>query len=286
MPAFPAPASISVVVDLPAGSLHVVATERDDAVATVLPATPDKASDVRVAEETRVEFADGVLTVTGPRPLRQVVLGPKGWTTVMIEVPAGSSLSGKAGTALIEGRLGVVGLTSSVGDARIEDTERLELKVNAGSAVLGRVAGPARIQVSAGSVRAREIASEATIRAANGSTTIGAVTGSLTITGAHGEIVVGRVRGTLTARSAYGNIRVDAVESGLVELTTHYGSVEVGVPAGTSAHLDVSSQHGAVRNMLDPSGGPLDGQPTAEIHVQSGFGDVIVRRPEAFSVGA
>lgn len=286
MPTFPAPVPISVVVDLPAGSLHVVATERDDAVVTVLPARPDKASDIRVAEETQVELADGVLTVNGPRPLRQMVLGPKGWTTVMIEVPAGSSLSGKAGDVLIEGRLGAVGFTSSVGDARIEDTERLELKVSAGSVVLGRVAGPAQIQVSAGSVRAREIASEATIRSANGNTTIGAVTGSLTIAGAHGEIVVGRVRGTLAAKAAYGNIRVDAVESGSVDLTTSYGSVEVGVRAGTAAHLDLFSQHGAVRNQLEPSGGPVDGQPTAEIHVHTGFGAVLVRRPESISAGA
>ena len=67
-----------------------------------------------------------------------------------------------------------------LGDARIEDTERLELKVSAGSAVLGRVAGPAHIRVSAGSAAAREIRERGhDPRQANGTRTIGAVTGSL-----------------------------------------------------------------------------------------------------------
>jgi hypothetical protein len=286
MPTFPAPTPISVVVDLPAGSLQVVAAERDDVVVTVVPANADKASDVRVAEETQVELADGVLTVTGPRPLRQVVLGPKGWTSVTIEVPAGSSLSGKAGSAYTEGRFGDVDLALSVGDARIEDADRVELKVSAGSVAIGRVAGPAQIRVSAGSVRAREIAGEATIRAANGATTIGAVTGSLTVAGANGDVVVGRVTGTLAVKAAYGNLRVDSVEAGSVDLNTSYGSVEVGVREGTAAHLDVSSQHGAVRNLLEPTGGPVDDQATAEILVRTGFGNVVVRRPENIPTGA
>lgn len=286
MPTFPAPAPISVVVDLPAGSLQVVASDRDDAVVTVAPATPGKSSDVRVAEETHVDLSNSVLTVTGPRPLRQVVLGPKGWTTVTIEVPAGSSLSGKAGSAFTEGRFGDVDLALSVGDARIDAADRLELKVSAGSVAVGRAAGPTQIRVSAGSVRAREIAGEATIRSANGTTTVGAVTGSLTVAGAHGEVVVGRVAGSLAVKAAYGDIRVDSVESGSVDVTTSYGSVEVGVREGTAAHLDVSSQHGAVRNLLEPSGGPVDDQATAEVRVRTGFGNVVVRRPENIPTGA
>ena len=122
-------------------------------------------------------------------------------------------------------------------------------------------------------------AGSGTVRASNGTTTVGSVTGNLVVNGAHADIAVGRVRGSLTARCAHGGIRVGNLESGDATLATSYGSIEVGVPEGTAAYLDVASQHGAVRNQLTPTDGPVDGELTAEVHAKTGFGDVVVRRP-------
>ena len=58
MPTFPAPAPITAVLDQVAGSVHVVAGDRDDVVVTVLPANPGKPADARMAQETSVDFAD------------------------------------------------------------------------------------------------------------------------------------------------------------------------------------------------------------------------------------
>jgi hypothetical protein len=284
MPTFTAPSPITAAVDLAVGRLHVVASERDDVVVTVLPTDPAKASDARSAEETEVSFADDVLSVTGPRTLRHYVLGAKGTVTVTIELPAGSALTGKvsAGSLETEGPLGAIDVGVSAGDARIDAADRLDLRVSAGSAVVGRAGGPTSIKASAGNVRVRELAGEATIRCANGSTTVGAVTGSLTVSGAHGGVVVARVRGALVAKASSGSLRVEAVESGSVELTTSYGSVEVGIPEGTAALLDVSSDHGTIRNQLTLATGPLDEAATAQIHARTGYGDVLVRRPDTF----
>ncbi len=284
MPTFPAPAPITAVLDQVAGAVHVVASDRDDAVVTVLPANPGKAADAHQAQETSVDFANGILTVGNDRSLRNVVMGPKGAVTVTIELPTGSSLSGKVafGSLDTEGALGAVDVTLAAGNARIGDVDRLTLSASAGSIVVGRVAGTADLRASAGSVRVREIAGDATIRAANGHTTVSAVTGSLTVQGAHGEVVVGRVAGRLVAKAASGSLRVESLESGRVDLTTSYGSVEVGVPLGTAALLDVSSKSGAVRNRLQPTGGPVADEATAEIHASTGYGDVVVRRPEPF----
>ena len=284
MPTFPAPAPITAVLDQVAGAVHVVASDRDDAVVTVLPADPGRSGDAHLAQQTSVDFANGILTVGNDRSLRNVVIGPRGSVAVTIELPSGSSVTGKLafGSLDTEGALGVVDVTLSAGNARIEDAERLTVGASAGSIVAGRVAGPSELRASAGSVRLREAAGEVTIRSANGHTTVGAVTGSLTIVGGHGHVAIGRVAGTLVAKAATGSVRVEHLESGSVDLTTSYGSIEVGVPAGTAALLDVASKSGAVRNRLEPTGGPVAGEATAEIHARTGYGDIVVRRPEPF----
>ncbi|WP_298455744.1 DUF4097 family beta strand repeat-containing protein [uncultured Cellulomonas sp.] len=280
MPTFPAPSPVPVVVDVPFGNLHVVAGDRDDVVVTVLPADPAKSGSVRAAEETRVARDGDAVTVIYPAAWKQYVLPfASGGAIVTIEVPSGSDLSGKAGSLYAEGRLGTVDLTLNGGDARVHEADRVDLRVSAGSVVVGRVAGPIGVRASAGSVRVSEVAGDGRIKASNGTTTVGSVTGTLEIVGAHAEIAVEQVRGTLTVRSAHAGIRVNNVELGSVTLTTSYGSIEVGVPEGTAAWLDVASQHGAVRNALMPSEGPVADERTAEIHASTAYGDVIVRRP-------
>lgn len=280
MPTFHAPTPVPVVVDVPFGNLRVVASERDDVVVTVLPADPTKSGSVRAAEETRVERQGDAVTIVYPAAWRQYVLPfAAGGARVTIEVPAGSHLSGKAGSLYAEGRLGTVDLTLNGGDARLDEAARADLVVTAGSVVVGRVTDCGTVRATAGSVRITEVTGDARVHARNGSTSVGAVTGSLDVAGVHGDVVVGTVRGTVTAKAAAGGIRVERVESGALTLTTSYGSIEVGVPQGTAAWLDVASKHGTVRNDLTTSDGPADDDATVEIHAGTGYGDVLVRRP-------
>jgi DUF4097 and DUF4098 domain-containing protein YvlB len=280
MPTFPAPTPVPVVVDVPFGNLHVIASERDDVVVTVLPADPAKSGSVRAAEETRVERDGDAVTIIYPAAWKQFVLPfAAGGAIVNIELPAGSDLRGKAGSLFAEGRLGAVDLNLNGGDVRLDEVARLDLKASAGSVVIGHATGPTTVKASAGSVRITEFSGEGTVRASNGTTTIGSVTGTLDVVGAHAEIAVGRVHGTLSVKSAHAGIRVDRVESGSVTLTTSFGSIEVDVPEGTAAWLDVASEHGTVRNQLTPTEGPVENEATAEIHASTGWGDIIVRRP-------
>lgn len=280
MPTFPAPAPVPVVVDVPFGNLHVVAADRDDVVVTVLPTDPSSSGSVRAAKEVRVERDGDAVTITYPGSWKQFVLPfAAGTANVTVELPTGSDVRGKTGALLAEGRLGTVDLALSSGDARLDEVDRLDLRVSAGSVVVGRATGTATVKASSGSVRITDLAGDGTVKASNGTTTVASVTGTLSIAGAHGDIAVGRVGGTVTARSAHAGIRVERVESGSVSLTTSYGSIEVGVPEGTAAWLDVASQHGTVRNQLTPTEGPVEDEATAEIHASTGYGDVILRRP-------
>ncbi|MCK0115959.1 DUF4097 family beta strand repeat-containing protein [Isoptericola sp. S6320L] len=280
MPTFPAPHPVPVVVEVPFANLHVIASERDDVVVTVLPTTPGKSGSVRAAEEVRVERDGDAVSITYPGSWKQWVLPfAAGTADITVELPAGSDLRGKTGTLFSEGSFGTVDMTVSAGDVRIDEVDRLDVKVAAGSVAVGRAAGPLAVKVAAGSVRVDEALGDGTIRATNGTTLVGSVSGSLGIQGANGDIVVRHVRGSLTAKGAHGNVRVDRLESGDVTLATSYGTIEVGVPEGTAAYLDVGSEHGAVRNQLTPTEGPVDDEATAEIHASTGYGDVVVRRP-------
>ena len=280
MTTFPALVPVPVVVDVPFGNLHVIAGERDDVVVTVLPADPSKSGSVRAAEETRVERDGEAVTIIYPAAWKQYVLPfAAGGAIVTIELPAGSGLRGKAGSLFAEGRLGTVDLTLNGGDARLDEAAHIDLKVSAGNIVVGRATGPTNLKASAGSVRITELVGDASVRASNGTTDVGSVSGSLNVAGAHADISVGRVRGSVTAKSAHAGIRVADAESGSLTLTNSYGSIEVGVPEGVAAWLDVQSEHGTFHNQLTPTEGPVEDEATVEVHASTGYGDIIVRRP-------
>lgn len=282
MPTFAAPTPVPVVFDVPFGNLYVVAGERDDVVVTVLPADPTKSGSVRAAEETRVERDGDTIRIVYPSSWKQYVLPfASGGAKVTIELPAGSNLRGKAGSLYAEGRLGVVDLNLNGGNARLDDVERLDIKVSAGSLTVGRVSGAVDAVVSAGGLRARALDGDAVVKVPNGTTEIGQTTGSLQVNGAHGEIAIDRSLGDTVARCAHGNIRVEQAASGRVQLESSYGSIEVGVPEGTAAWLDATSQHGAVRNLLQDAAGPDESDLTVEVRAGTSYGDVVVRRPHA-----
>ncbi|WP_024800549.1 DUF4097 family beta strand repeat-containing protein [Nocardia sp. BMG51109] len=123
MTTFPTPDPISVTVDVLSGTVEVVASDRTDTVVEIRPADETKKSDVRAAEQTRVDFADGALTVRTPKDWRTYTpFGGNPSIEVTIRVPAGSRLKGTAavGRLLGAGELGRCDLEISAGDIEVE----------------------------------------------------------------------------------------------------------------------------------------------------------------------
>ncbi|WP_418275890.1 DUF4097 family beta strand repeat-containing protein [Isoptericola jiangsuensis] len=282
MPTFAVDHPVHLQVDVPFANLHVVASERDDVVVTAVPSDPGRSGSVRAAEEIRVDRDGDTVTISYPGSWKQWVLPfAAGTADISVELPAGSELRGKTGSLYAEGALGVVEMSLAAGDARVDDAARLVLKVAAGSVTVGRTSGSAQISASAGSVRLDHVSGDSSVKAANGTVSVGTVTGSLTVRGSNGDISVSRSLGTVTARSAHASIRVDRLEAGTADLTTSFGTIDVGVPEGTAAYLDLSCEHGTVRNQLTPTEGPVADESTAELRAGTGYGDVVVRRPLA-----
>jgi DUF4097 and DUF4098 domain-containing protein YvlB len=279
MPSFDTPEPIAVTLDLASAHVRIAAGERADTVVEVRPSDPSHGPDVRSAEQTRVEYADGRLLVKTSKPRGLFSLRNES-IEVAIELPAGSQLQGHAGAGEIvcEGRLGRCALKVGDGSIRIEQAGPLRLVTGRGTISVGRVAGDADAATASGDVQIGDVEGSARVKNSNGDTHLGAVDGDLRLTAANGDIAVERAGASVSAKTANGDIRIGEVARGSVDIQTGLGTLEVGVREGTAAWLDVSSGFGAVQSSLEPSGRPEDSDEKVEVRARTGAGDIVVRR--------
>ncbi|MHA6784122.1 DUF4097 family beta strand repeat-containing protein [Pseudonocardia saturnea] len=279
MPVFETPEPIAVRLDLPHGSVRIVASERVDTRVTVL---GDDSSDA--APKVRIEFAGGQLLVKGP-PQRRL-----GWALdwlrgsdpyeVEIELPAGSQVNATVsmGEYRCKGPLGECRLVTDYGDIRFDEGGPVQLTTQYGEIHVDRAVGHAELSTTAGDVRVGGVDGSATITNNYGETRVGEITGELRVEGLYGEVRVDRAHAGVAVRTAYGSVWIKEVVRGTVDLTTTSGELEVGIRAGTAAWLDVSSTTGRIRNSLATHDGPEGFVDTVEIRARTSDGDILIRR--------
>lgn len=281
MPTFDTPEPISVTIEISVGDARVSASDRGDTVVEVRPSDASNTSDVKAAEQTRVEYAGGTLLVKGPKPRGlSSFIGMGGSIDVTIELPTGSQVHGEAAAAAFrcEGRLDTCRFKTGVGDIQLDGAGRLRATTGAGGITVDRAVGHTEVTTGSGTVRIREIDGTAVIKSANGDIWVGEVTGDLRVNTANGAISVDRAHATAGAKTANGDIRIGEVVRGSVVLETAMGQLEVGIRDGTAARLDVSSRYGRVHNSLTSTGGPEPSDETVEVRARTSFGDIVIRR--------
>lgn len=215
---FDTTAPVSVVLDVPAGRIRFIAADRADTVVEVLPADATKSRDTNAAEQTTVEYGDGVLRIDGP-PAKNQILGPSGAVEVTVQLPAGSHVEAKAASAELRGvgRLGDVTFEGAQGTVKLDETASARLAVLAGDISVGRLGGPAEISTQKGGIHIGE-----------------ALRGTVTLRTEHGDISVGAAHGvsaSLDAGTGYGRVHntlrnADGAAAGLtLHATTAYGDI-------------------------------------------------------------
>jgi hypothetical protein len=282
MPTFDTPQPVTVAIEVGVGHLRIEAADRTDTVVEVRPKDPTKKGDVAAAEQTRVDYAHGRLTIKGPKGRRTFSLrGGGDAIDVHVALPAGSALRTDAGIAHLRasGPLGECRVKAGVGGIRVDEAGPVHITLGAGDVTVGLAREQAEVTTGSGDVRIESIDGSAVVRNSNGATSIGEVTGDLRVKAANGKIVVGRAGATVAAKTANGDIRLGEVARGVVVAETAYGKVEVGVADGVAAWLDLGTGYGMVHNELDTAERPGAGEPTVEIRAKSGMGDITVRRP-------
>jgi DUF4097 and DUF4098 domain-containing protein YvlB len=287
MPVFATPEPISVTIELSAGDARIMASDRTDTVIEVRPRDDSKASDIRAAEQTQVEYSSGRLLVKSRQRNfiyegARSVIGPgKGsQVDVTIDLPAGSHVQGDSGMGDFggEGELGECRLKTGMGNIRLDHASALHLRTGMGNIAVERALGDADITTGSGEVRIGHIGGAAVIKNSNGDTAVGEVTGDLRVKSANGRISIDQAQASVIAKTANGNIRIGEVMRGAIVLETAAGELEVGIREGTATWLDLSSHYGRVRNSLDEADSPEQSEATVEIRARTSYGDIKIHR--------
>ncbi|HET6533371.1 MAG TPA: DUF4097 family beta strand repeat-containing protein [Actinoplanes sp.] len=281
MPIFDSPDPISATVELVVGDLRVTAGDNRDTTVEVRPSDPGTDLDVRTAEQTRVQYADGRLLVKAPKQRSLGLFGKPGSVDVEIRLPAGSRLHAEAGVAAVHGTgpLGECWVRTGVGDIRLDRTGSANLRTGGGSVVVADVHGDAMIVTGTGDLQIGAVTGDATLKNSDGDIRVGPVTGTLQARTGNGDILVGRAAAGLTATSSAGAIRVGEAAGGSVSLRTSMGELEIGIPSGVAAHLDLHTQFGNVLNRLDVTDAPPPGDRTVQVRARTSYGDIVIQRP-------
>ncbi|MGW1741263.1 DUF4097 family beta strand repeat-containing protein [Nocardia sp. NPDC001965] len=279
MPKYDTPAPISAVVELGFGYVRIAASDRTDTAVEVRPTDESDDSDRKAASQVRVEYANGVLRVTGPK--RRIDFSKKTRSVdVDIELPSGSDISADidAGDIHGTGQLGECGLETSAGSIRLDRTGPLRVKTSAGHVAVEAVGGNAEISTGSGKVQLGSVAGTAEVKNSNGRTAIGSVGGAARVRAANGDIRIERAGADVHAKSSNGSIRLDEVVRGAIDIQSAMGDLEVGIAAGTAAWVSVDTKFGTVRNLLTDATGPEKSDETVEVRGRTSFGDITIQR--------
>ncbi|GAA3425237.1 DUF4097 family beta strand repeat-containing protein [Streptosporangium sandarakinum] len=207
MHTFDTPAPISAVLHIPAGRVRLIAADRADTTVEVLPANASKSRDVKAAEQTTVEYADGVLRIE--TAVKNQYLGPTGAVEVTVKLPAGSQVEAKTDAAELRtvGRLGDVAFEGAYHQIKLDETASLRLTATDGDIEVGRLGGPAEISTARGDITIAE--------ATGGTVVLRTQSGDISITAAAG------VSAALDAGTTLGRIANGFKNDGTVELDVH-----------------------------------------------------------------
>lgn len=280
MPDFETPEPISVTFELGVGNVRITATDRADTTVDVRPSDESDESDVQAAQRVQVDYANGVLQITGPKARAFDFSRKTRSVDVSIDLPSGSQVSGdvQVGDLSGTGRLGECRFKTSAGHVRLERTGALRVDTGAGHVTADGAAGNAEIHTGSGKIRVGKVEGTAVVKSSNGDITIDAVAGDARVRTANGEISIDRAGAGVDAKTSNGAIRVGEVVRGSVVLGTAAGDLEIGIAEGTAAWLEVNTGFGHVRNLLDNAIRPAEADETVEVRGRTSFGDITIRR--------
>jgi len=280
MPTFDTPNPINATITVVGGTIRISAGDAGATTVTVEPTDASNPEDRKAAEQTRVEYTNGHLLVRAPKLRSWVPRNSGGSVDVTIVLPAASAVhaGGALADFVLDGPLGDVRLKTGLGHAQVEHAATLTVKTGIGDVSVDRVTGHADIASGSGEVRVRTLDATAVIKNSNGDTWIGSAAGDLRVSAANGSIAIDAARASVVAKSANGDVRLGEAVRKSVVLETSIGDLEVGIPAGTAAWLDVRAAAGKVHNSLDAAAAPDATAETVEVRARTTVGDVVIRR--------
>ena len=275
MPAFATPGPIAATVEVAGARVRATASDRTDTVVLVKPVNEASRSDVKVASKTKVDFADGQLSVKTTTP------GDKsGSVAISIDLPAGSSLAAYLAHSgvQVDGPVGRCELHLASGQVQLDRIETLQANISRGEVAIGHIAGRADIDGATFAIRIGEAEGPVGISGSGGGAWIGHAVADLELSSGSGAFDIDRADGSVTATTGSGAIRIGRLTRGQAKLMNGAGNIEVGSSEGTAADLDVSSERGAVHNSVPAPEEAAASGSRVTVHARTRHGDIIIHR--------
>jgi hypothetical protein len=275
MPTFATPGPVTATVEVAGAQVRVTASDRTDTVVQVEPRDPASRKDVKVAGKTKVDLADGQLTV------KTITPGDKsGSVAITIDLPAGSSLAAYLAhsSVQVDGSVGQCDLHMASGRVQLDRIDALRANISAGEVAIAHIAGRADIDGGAFAVRIGEAEGPVAITGSGGQAWIGHAAADLELSSSSGGFDIDRADGSVTATTASGAIRIGRMTHGQAKLMNGSGNIEVGISDGTAASIDVNSERGAVRNSVASPDSTDAPDAAVMVHARTRHGDIIIHR--------
>jgi len=284
---FNTPSPIAVALDLYVADVRFAVSDRTDTTVEVRPSDPNKAADIKAAENTRVEYDDATrtLSIVSRKPRNRFVnfssKRPES-IDVVIQLPTDSDVRGEAdlGDFQADGVLGTVALKTDLGAVRLAETGPLNVRNGVGAITVEGVSGPAEVHTGSSDIRIGAVDGTADVSTGNGKVRVALVTGPANVKATNGSVAVDRALSDITAANSNGEVWIGEVVRGKVSATSKNGSVEVGVREGSAAWLELNTDVGRVYNELASADAPEAGDPVdrVDVHASTKLGDVTIRR--------
>lgn len=193
MPTFDTAGPVTAAIKIGFGDVRIAASDRNDTAVEVRPTNGSSKADVKAAEDTRVEYADGELRVTGSE--KRQIFGKGGSVDVVVELPAGSRVTGSLGMGPLrcEGRLGECRLATESGEIQVGEVEgAAELRSSHGDIAVAKAHAALTAMTSYGNVRVGEVSRDSVdLETAYGEIEVGVLTGvaaKLDVSTRHGAL--------------------------------------------------------------------------------------------------
>lgn len=249
---------INLVARIGHGSFRV--TTVDDATEARVTLTARSESSDAV-DRTTVEMQGKTLQITTPRSGGIFErFGSRGRDGIDFDVtvPSGTPLRIHSMTAdvTVTGRCGTTDIASGASEITADHVD-----------------GDLRLRYGSGNCHIERVSGSVQTRSGSGAAQFGEVGGALSSACGSGRLEIGTARGAVRFRAGSGGITLGAIYSN-VDLASGSGEVRIGVPAGVSARLDVTTGSGHVDPQLPISQTASGDGHAITIRARTGSGDV------------
>jgi DUF4097 and DUF4098 domain-containing protein YvlB len=256
MTSYPVDGPLEVRVRFHSGHLDIESSDTHTASATVEALDATDEHSVAIAETARVELDGGRLIVEVPGKWRR-----SSRIRVRLSLPELCSVTSQSGDVVLTA-------TGELGD----------LRVRTGSGTVQAAAVRGAVDVKAGDATV-VIGTAASVALGAGRAHLQAESvGDVTLKTGHGHAELQSTSGQVIVKGGGVSLQLHEAASGEVHFEAGSGSAHVGVTAGTTVQIDLTSGRGEVRCDVPLQASAPAGGPSLRVRLRTGSGDVVVCR--------